>query len=113
MFSLGPANFYPPPQVTSVVMRLTPREPEPRARNEEFFARVVKAAFATRRKTLRNTLAVRAQALGLEDDQVMAGFAALDIDPGLRGEVLAVPQFVELSNELWRRRSGGGGEGRL
>ena len=67
LFTLGPANFYPPPQVTSVVMRLTPREPETRAQNEEFFAQVVKAAFATRRKTLRNTLAVRAQALGLED----------------------------------------------
>ncbi len=112
LFSLGPNNFYPPPQVTSVVMRLTPREPEPRAHHEEFFAQVVKAAFATRRKTLRNTLAVRAQALGLEDAEVMAALAALGIDPGLRGEALAAPQFVELSNELWRRRSSGGGEGR-
>ena len=73
---------------------------------------MVKAAFATRRKTLRNTLAVRAQALGLEDAEVMAALAALGIDPGLRGEALAAPQFVELSNELWRRRSSGGGEGR-
>ena len=33
----------------------------PRADNEAFFAQVVKAAFATRRKTLRNTLAIRAR----------------------------------------------------
>jgi 16S rRNA (adenine1518-N6/adenine1519-N6)-dimethyltransferase len=109
LFSLGPANFYPPPQVTSVVMRLVPREPDPRARDEAFLARVVKAAFATRRKTLRNTLAMKGSALGLNTAEVLAGLAALDIDPGRRGETLSVSQFVDLSNELLRRRESGGG----
>jgi 16S rRNA (adenine1518-N6/adenine1519-N6)-dimethyltransferase len=109
LFSLGPANFYPPPQVTSVVMRLTPREPEPEARDEAFFAQVVKAAFATRRKTLRNTLGARSAALGLAAAEVMAGLEALGIDPGLRGETLSVDRFVHLSNDLWERRGRGGG----
>jgi 16S rRNA (adenine1518-N6/adenine1519-N6)-dimethyltransferase len=109
LFSLGPANFYPPPQVTSVVMRLVPREPEPMARDETFFARVVKSAFATRRKTLRNTLAVKGSALGLAAAQVLEALQALDIDPGLRGETLSVSQFVRLSNELLARRESGGG----
>ena len=109
LFALGPANFYPPPQVTSMVMRLIPWEFEPRAINEEFFSRVVKAAFATRRKTLRNTLAGKAGALGLGDAEVLAALASLDIDPGLRGEALAVAQFVKLSNELWRRLPRGDG----
>lgn len=106
LFSLGPANFYPPPQVTSVVMLLVPREPDPKARDEAFFAQVVKAAFATRRKTLRNTLAVKGPALGLTAPEVLAGFQALNIDPGRRGETLSVSQFVHLSNELWIRREG-------
>lgn len=104
LFSLGPANFYPPPQVTSVVMRLEPRRPDPAARDEAFLAQVVKSAFATRRKTLRNTLAVRGQALGLPAEEVLAALKALDIDPGRRGETLAVPQFVHLSNDLLARR---------
>jgi 16S rRNA (adenine1518-N6/adenine1519-N6)-dimethyltransferase len=109
LFSLGPSNFFPPPRVTSVVMRLAPRPPDPEARDEAFFAQVVKAAFATRRKTLRNTLAVRAQALGLAAPEVLAALQALDIDPGRRGETLSVAQFVTLSNELLTRREKGGG----
>lgn len=104
LFSLGPANFFPPPQVTSVVVRLLPRPPDPAAREAAFFARVVKAAFATRRKTLKNTLAVRAPALGLSAPEVLAAFKALNIDPGQRGETLSVSQFVALSNELLDRR---------
>ena len=109
LFSLGPANFFPPPQVTSVVMRLSPRPPDPKARNEAFFAQVVKLAFATRRKTLKNTLAVRASSLGLAAPEVLAALQALDIDPGRRGETLSVAQFVTLSNELLVRRQQGGG----
>jgi 16S rRNA (adenine1518-N6/adenine1519-N6)-dimethyltransferase len=104
LFSLGPANFYPPPQVTSVVMALIPREPEPAAQDEAFFARVVKSAFATRRKTLRNTLAVRGSALGLTAAEVLAALELLNIDPGRRGETLGIPEFVNLSNELLARR---------
>jgi 16S rRNA (adenine1518-N6/adenine1519-N6)-dimethyltransferase len=104
LFSLGPANFYPPPQVTSVVMALLPREPEPKAQDEAFFAQVVKAAFATRRKTLRNTLAARGAALGLAAADVLAAIEFLNIDPGRRGETLSVQDFVHLSNELLVRR---------
>ncbi len=104
MFSLGPANFFPPPQVTSVVMELMPREFEPQAQDKVFFAQVVKSAFATRRKTLRNTLAVRGQALGLSAPEVLAALEHLHIDPGRRGETLSVPEFVHLSNELLARR---------
>lgn len=104
LFSLGPANFYPPPQVTSVVMALIPRKSEPAAANEAFLAQVVKAAFATRRKTLRNTLATRGQVLGLTAPEVLAALQLLHIDPGRRGETLSIPDFVNLSNELLARR---------
>lgn len=104
LFSVGPGNFFPPPQVTSVVMRLEPREPDPKAQDEAFLALVVKSAFAARRKTLRNTLAVRGPTLGLSAAEVLAALQSLDIDPGRRGETLSVMQFVNLSNDLWARR---------
>lgn len=108
LFSLGPGNFFPPPQVTSVVVRLEPRQPDPAARNEGFFAQVVKSAFAARRKTLKNTLGVRGSALGLSAEEVLASLQSLEIDPGRRGETLSVTQFVTLSNDLWDRRERGG-----
>lgn len=106
LFTLSPANFHPTPQVKSVVVRLDPREPEPWARDEAWFTRVVKTAFATRRKTLKNTLAAQAPSLGLTPEEVLAALAALDIDPGSRGETLSVAQFVTLANDLLTRRQG-------
>ena len=100
LFSLGPGNFYPPPQVDSVVLRLTPREAVPSAREEALLSRVVKAAFALRRKTLNNTLVSRAPAFGLTPETMRAIFLTLDIDPGRRGETLSVAQFVALSNAI-------------
>ena len=102
LFALGPANFFPSPQVDSVVLRLTPRQVEPPAWDEALLARVVKAAFAQRRKTLNNTLVNRASAFGLAPEAMRAIFQALEIDPGRRGETLSVAQFVALSNAISR-----------
>ncbi len=100
LFSLGPGNFYPPPQVDSVVLRLRPRAPVPAARDEALLSRVVKAAFAHRRKTLNNTLVHQAPAFGLTPEDLRQIFLTLQIDPGRRGETLGVDQFVELTNAI-------------
>ncbi len=100
LFALGPANFYPPPQVDSVVLRLTPAGAEPAARDRGLLARVVKAAFGQRRKTLNNTLTARAADFGLEPGQLRAIFADLNIDPKRRGETLSLAEFVALSNKI-------------
>jgi 16S rRNA (adenine1518-N6/adenine1519-N6)-dimethyltransferase len=59
-------------------------------------ARVVEAAFAQRRKTLRNTL----QNLGLDAEAVEAACAAAGVDPGARAERLGVPEFAALAASL-------------
>jgi 16S rRNA (adenine1518-N6/adenine1519-N6)-dimethyltransferase len=100
LFSLGPGNFYPPPQVDSAVLRLTPRKPASPARDEALLTRVVKAAFAHRRKTLTNTLVHRAPEFGLTPEALRQILISLEIDPGLRGETLSVAQFVGLSNAI-------------
>ena len=100
LFSLGPANFYPPPQVDSAVLRLTPASVSPPARDPALLARVVKAAFGQRRKTLNNTLTARAAAFGLSPEQLRAILTELAIDPVRRGETLSLAEFVALSNKI-------------
>ena len=100
LFSLGPANFYPPPQVDSVVLLLTPAAVSPPARDPMLLARVVKAAFGQRRKTLNNTLTARAATFGLSPEQLRAILTALAIDPVRRGETLSLAEFVALSNKM-------------
>lgn len=92
LFTVPPEAFQPAPKVESAFVRAAPyAEPPHPARDEAVFGRVVTAAFAQRRKTLRNTLK------GLLDD---AGFAALNIDPQLRAENLGVAEFVAIANHL-------------
>lgn len=100
LFTLGPANFYPPPQVKSVVLRLEPVRPDPAARDESIFSRVVKTAFAKRRKTLKNTLAAGASDFGLRPQDLLVILQEMGVDPGCRAETLSVGQFVEISNRI-------------
>jgi 16S rRNA (adenine1518-N6/adenine1519-N6)-dimethyltransferase len=55
LFDVGPGAFQPPPRVWSAVVRLTVRTP-PLFPVSPHYAAVVAAAFAQRRKTLRNAL---------------------------------------------------------
>jgi 16S rRNA (adenine1518-N6/adenine1519-N6)-dimethyltransferase len=89
-----PAAFFPPPKVDSVVLCLAPL-PTPRAviQDEECFRRVVKGAFAQRRKTLRNSLI----GSGLASGRVDAALLAAGIDPGRRGEMLTIEEFAALA----------------
>ena len=88
-FRVPPGAFSPPPKVDSAVVRLVPLGTDrPRARDEVRFAHVVKAAFAQRRKTLRNALR------GLVEAEA---FAAAGIDPSRRGETLSVAEFIALA----------------
>ncbi|HEX5278083.1 MAG TPA: 16S rRNA (adenine(1518)-N(6)/adenine(1519)-N(6))-dimethyltransferase RsmA [Fluviicoccus sp.] len=92
LLAVPPGAFNPPPKVQSAVVRLTPHAALPwPCDNEALLAQVVAAAFNQRRKTLRNAL----KALATDED-----FAAVGIDPGLRGEVLSVEQYVRLTNRL-------------
>jgi 16S rRNA (adenine1518-N6/adenine1519-N6)-dimethyltransferase len=89
LFVVRPGAFNPPPKVDSAFVRLIPHRELPHpAADEPLLARVVAAAFAQRRKTLRNALD------GLVDAQA---FDAAGIDPGRRAQTLSVAEFVALS----------------
>jgi 16S rRNA (adenine1518-N6/adenine1519-N6)-dimethyltransferase len=104
LFSLSPGNFYPPPQVDSVLLRLLPQTPVPAALDPAVLHRLVKTAFGHRRKTLNNTLVSQAGVFGLSPEAMRALLAELDIDLKRRGETLSLAEFVAVSNKVagWR-----------
>jgi 16S rRNA (adenine1518-N6/adenine1519-N6)-dimethyltransferase len=90
LFGVPPGAFRPVPRVDSAVVRLTPHVAAPVSVNDpERFATVVRAAFASRRKTLRNNLT------GLLPPEQML---SLGIDPIRRAETLTLAEFAALSN---------------
>ena len=102
-FEVGPGNFMPPPHVDSAVVRIDrapacdpatgePLSPERLAST----AAVIDAAFAQRRKTIRNSMA----ASGYDKAALDAAFAACDILPTCRAETLSPADFVRLASEL-------------
>jgi 16S rRNA (adenine1518-N6/adenine1519-N6)-dimethyltransferase len=106
LFSLSPGNFFPPPQVDSVVLRLLPETPDPAALDPATLHQVVKMAFGHRRKTLNNTLVAQAASLGLTLEKMRDLLAHLGIDPRRRGETLSLAEFVAISNQVALLRGG-------
>ena len=105
-FEVGPGNFMPPPHVDSAVIRLDrasmtdPATGEPLTAGQiAWCAQVIDAAFAQRRKTIRNSMG----ASGFDKAELDAAFAATGIEARSRAEVLAPEDFVRLAGALgWR-----------
>lgn len=85
--------FHPVPNVDSVMVRVVRRGGLTRAQRRAL-AVVIEAAFASRRKTLRNNLRA---AFGDDGERALA---AAGIDPGRRAETLALEDFVALTRHL-------------
>jgi len=92
------AAFDPAPKVESAVVRLAPlRPPLFPAHDETWFARIVKAAFSQRRKTLRNSLSAFVSEPELR---------ALAIAPTARAQELSVEKFVAIADYVSSRGTG-------
>ena len=99
LFDVPPSCFLPQPKVCSTVISLKTRQAPPcPVTDEALFFRVVRAAFAQRRKTLSNALAAGFPALGKE--RVAAILADCGLSPTVRGEALTVEQFAAVANRI-------------
>ena len=94
-FEVGPGNFMPPPHVNSAVVRID-RAPMVAPELVEPVSAVIDAAFAQRRKTIRNSMS----ATGYDRGALDAAFAACGISPTCRAETLAPEDFVRLCEAL-------------
>ena len=99
LFDVPPDCFLPAPKVTSSVLRLTPRPLPAEIEDEAFFFRVVRAAFAQRRKTLLNALG--AAFGGQFSKEELAGLLAdCGLPENVRGERLGIPEYAALARAL-------------
>ena len=97
LFDVPPGCFIPQPKVTSSVIRLTRRsEPPAEVKSEAMFMRVVKAAFAQRRKTLLNALSAGFGEMSKET--VEKCLTDSGFDPKVRGEVLSIGEFAKIAD---------------
>lgn len=107
-FEVPPRCFMPAPHVDSAVVRIDRTDACLAMDNGVFGARgtetlnlteithVVEAAFAQRRKTIRNSMSSN----GFDKDTLDAAFTACDIAPTARAETLSMSDFVALTHEL-------------
>lgn len=97
-FSVSPAQFYPRPKVNSAVVVLRRHTIAPVAvRDVAHFERVVRGAFAYRRKTLANALAL---SLAVPRERIAEAIRTLDLRPEIRGEALDLATFAALADAL-------------
>jgi 16S rRNA (adenine1518-N6/adenine1519-N6)-dimethyltransferase len=94
LFKVSPGCFHPPPDITSSIVRLVPA---PRAEETESFRALVRGAFGTRRKTLRNAWSGVAPAATIAK---VAAEAGISLDA--RGETLTVDEYARAAAALDR-----------
>ena len=97
-FNVSPGSFYPPPKVTSSVIRLDiKKEKDVHPASEKNMFRLIKAAFGQRRKTFVNSVSAN---LSLSKAQVESALSATGLDPMVRPEKLTLKEFAALSDIL-------------
>lgn len=103
LFTVPPEAFAPPPKVESAVVRIVflpaPRVP---VEDEARLFRIIRAAFAQRRKTLSNAL----RSGGWSAEAIGRALAEAGVDPGRRGESLGLHDFARLAHFLRRDAPG-------
>ncbi len=97
LFDVPAKAFYPRPRVVSTLLRMVPREVPLPVEKGELFVQIVRAAFASRRKKLQNTLAPFLRSRGLPEQEV---WNRSGIDPALRGETLSPEDFLRLTHSI-------------
>ena len=98
LLTIGPQSFFPAPKVHSSVVRLTRRaEPAVTVRDLDLFWKVVRGAFAYRRKTLVNSLAL---ALDIDRAATARALSLCNLSSELRGERLDLGDFARLADAL-------------
>ncbi len=98
LFDVQPGSFYPPPKVTSSVIKLTLlKTPPVSVQDDLHMQQVVRAAFGQRRKTALNAIS---SGLALPKANVAEAMARASLPPAVRGEQLTLKDFASLSNAI-------------
>lgn len=98
LFSVSRGSFMPAPNVDSAVIRLTLRDEKgAKVTDEKKFFRMVRSAFAQRRKTAVNGISA---GMGIEKSEVAAALARAGLSEKARAESLTMEELARLCEEL-------------
>ena len=96
-FAVSPASFIPPPKVTSEVIRMNLYGTAPvQCKSKENLFRVIRGAFAKRRKTLANSLA--GETSKRTKAEIESALVSLGYRADIRGEALGLSDFARISD---------------
>lgn len=100
LFDIPKDAFFPVPEIVSTFIKIEfPEEPLEHVSDMKLLTRLVKASFAGRRKTLRNTLKNEA-VIGMPFSTVAEAAKLVDIDLSRRGETLSPREFADFANAV-------------
>ena len=92
-------SFYPAPKVDSALLKLKIRKtPIVKLDNPKLFRKIIKAAFGTRRKTIKNALLNA----GFSSEIIIKSFEETKIKPERRGETLSIQEYKLLTEAVER-----------
>jgi 16S rRNA (adenine1518-N6/adenine1519-N6)-dimethyltransferase len=86
-------SFWPIPEVDSVILKINPKEKYPEIKDKKLFFRIIKTAFAGKRKQLKNTI------------KDIESLKRSGIDPCLRPQDVNLEQWIELYKQMDLQRS--------
>jgi 16S rRNA (adenine1518-N6/adenine1519-N6)-dimethyltransferase len=99
-FNVSSTSFYPEPKVDSAIVKISFEDGTPYDIDDlNFFTVVVRAAFSTRRKKLKNAL-IQSNLIDIPAEKIASAIKEAGISDNRRAEELDIPTFIKLTNLL-------------
>ncbi len=100
LFNVSAGSFVPAPKVDSAVIRIeVDKERKYSVKDEKTMTRVIRGAFAQRRKTLVNSLASEFSELNKEE--LTEAVVGASFAPDIRGEKLGISEFALIADAVY------------
>lgn len=98
LFDVSRGSFFPSPKVDSCVIQLDlTQKGDYKVTDEAVFFKMVKSAFAQRRKTILNSVS---SGMGIEKEKLTLAIEKSGLSPTARAEALTMEELVTLSNNI-------------
>ena len=99
LFDVSRGSFFPSPKVDSCVIGLDlTKKGNYYVKDEEIFFKMIKSAFAQRRKTILNSVS---SGMGIGKDKLSLAIENAGLSPTARAEALTMEELVTLANKIY------------
>ena len=100
--NLSRKSFYPMPKINSSVVQFKRKEKNSDIESEDIFFKVVRSLFISRRKQLKNNLAMSPLLGGIDEKKAVEAIKLSGLSLTVRGETLLLDQIIVLANNIKR-----------